>query len=382
MTKKREPAFLYHFDPLEDPRIDRKKLYPLKEILLVVLTGAVCGTQSWRDLVSFGESKLDYLRKFSDFKHGIPCKNTFARVLSALDSIEFKRCFMDWVQSFQVAVKEVIAIDGKTLRKSFDRSQEQSAIHMVSAFATSTKLVLGQEKINEKSNEITAIPKLLDLLSIKGAVVTIDAMGTQKKIAEKIRGKKADYVLSLKGNHSQLHADISLFLSTEIDKLNNKKPNKIIGFYEDNDKGHGRVERRTCYVTDKLDWLDQRSKWCDLNSIALVESQVTVGDKTTTEQRYFISSLPANAQEIAQAVRSHWGIENSLHWVLDVTLGEDNSRIRKKNAPENMAIVRHIILNLLRSAKSHFRKDTSLKGLQRAAGWSDSNLDTIIMQEF
>ena len=382
MTARKDPAFLYHFEKLEDPRIDRKKLYPLKEILLVVLTGAICGTQSWRDLVVFGEAKLDYLRRFSPFAHGIPCKNTFSRVLSALDSAVFKECFISWVQTFQLAVKEVIAIDGKTLRKSFDKSQEQSPIHMVSAFATSAKLVLGQEKTKEKSNEITAIPKLLDLLSIKGAIISIDAMGTQKKIAKQIREKKADYVLSLKGNHSTLHADISLYLSSETDKYKEKKKSHINDFYEDNDKGHGRVERRTCYVTSKLDWLGQRSQWCDLNSIAMIESQVTIGEKTTTERRYFISSLAPDAREIAQAVRSHWAIENSLHWVLDVTLGEDNSRVRKKNAPENMAMVRHIILNLLRKAKSHFRKDTSLKGLQKGAGWSDTTLNTILMQEF
>lgn len=382
MTVRKEPAFLYHFDKLEDPRIDRKKLYPLKEILLVVLTGAICGTQSWRDFVIFGTAKLEYLRRFSSFENGIPCKNTFARVLSALDPGVFKKCFISWVQTFQLATKEVIAIDGKTLRKSFDKSQEQSAIHMVSAFATSTKLVLGQEKVNAKSNEITAIPKLLDLLSIKGAIVSVDAMGTQKNIAKKIREKKADYVLSLKGNHSTLHSDIELYLSTEIEKYKKKKENNIVDFYEDNDKGHGRIEKRTCYVTSKLDWLNQRSQWCDLNSIAMIESQVTVGDKTTTERRYFISSLTANAKEIAQAVRSHWAIENSLHWVLDVTLGEDNSRIRKKNTPENMAMVRHIVLNLLRASKSHFPKDTSLKGLQKAAGWADSTLDTILMQEF
>lgn len=382
MSARKKAAFLYHFDKLEDPRIDRKKLYPLKEILLIILAGGICGVKSWRDLVIFGGAKLDYLRRFSAFEHGVPSKNTFARVLSALDPGVFKECFIAWARSFQLAAKEVIAIDGKALRGSFDKAQEQSAVHMVSAFAASVKLVLGQEKVNEKSNEVTAIPKLLDLLSIKGAIVSIDAMGTQKKIAKKIREKKADYVLSLKGNQTSLHSDIELFLSTEIEKLNYKKENKIVDIYEDVDKGHGRIEKRVCYVTNKLGWLNQRSQWCDLNTIAMLKSEVTIGQKTTTQKRYFISSLQADAKEIAQAVRSHWAIENSLHWVLDVTLGEDNSRIRKNNAPENMAMVRHIILNLLRNAKTHFRKDTSLVGLQRAAGWADSTLDTILMQEF
>lgn len=382
MSKAKKPAFLYHFDALEDPRIDRKKLYPLSEILLVVLCGSICGAQSWRDFVIFGGEKIDYLRRFLPFEHGIPSKNTFARVLSSVDPNMFKECFISWVQSFQLALKEVIAIDGKCLRKSFDKATEQSAIHMVSAFATSSKLVLGQEKVSEKSNEITAIPKLLDLLAIEGAIVSIDAMGAQKKIAKKIREKKADYILSLKGNQSRLHDDISLFLSTEVEKQHQGKAHKIVDQYEDYDTGHGRVEHRLCYVTDQLDWLEQRTNWRDLKTVALVESHVTVNGKVATERRYFISSLPANALEIAKAIRSHWAIENSLHWVLDVTMGEDLSRVRKDHAPENMAMIRHIVLNLLRGAKSQFQKDMSLKGLQKKAGWGESTLSTILMQEF
>jgi predicted transposase YbfD/YdcC len=382
MQAKKKPAFLYYFDELEDPRIERKKLYSLSEILLVVLCGSLCGAQSWRDFVTFGEEKASYLRRFLPFKNGIPSKNTFARVLSSLDPKVFKQCFIAWIQSFQLALKEVVAIDGKCLRKSFDKATEQSAIHMVSAFATSSKLILGQEKVYEKSNEITAIPKLLDMLEIKGSIVSIDAMGTQKKIAKKIRGKKANYVLSLKGNHSKLHDEIQLFLSTEIEKLYQAKPHKISDHYEHHDKGHGRIEHRLCYVSDQLDWLTQRDKWCDLKTIAMVESRINKGDKMTIEQRYFISSLPANAKELAEAIRSHWVIENSLHWVLDVTMGEDYSRVRKDRAPENMAMIRHIVLNLLRGAKSQFRKDISLKGLQKKAGWGENTLSTILMQEF
>ena len=303
--------------------------------------------------------------------------------LSYFDSqTMFKQCFIAWMQTFQLALKKVIAIDGKSLRKSFDKAAAQSAIHMVSAFAASTKLVLGQEKVDDKSNEITAIPKLLDLLAIEGATVTIDAMGTQKKIAKKILSKKANYILALKGNHSTLHDDIRLFLSSEVDKLHQNKAHKITAYHEDQDKGHGRIEQRTCYVTDQLDWLTQRSQWSGLRSVVMIESQVTLGDNLRTEQRYFISSLPPDAQEIAEAVRSHWAIENSLHWVLDVTLGKDNSRIRKDHAPENMAMVRHIVLNLLRSTKGNFRKDMSLKGLQKKAGWGESTLDLILMQKF
>jgi len=378
MIARKKPAFLCHFDELEDPRIDRKKLYPLTEILFIVLCGSICGAQSWRDFVTFGEEKLDYLSCFLPFDNGIPSKNTFARVLSSLDPEGFKQCFLAWVQSFQLAIKEVIAIDGKTLRKSFDKGSEQSAIHMVSAFASATKLVLGQQKTNDKSNEITAIPKLLDLLALDGKIISIDAMGTQKKIAKKIRQKKADYVLALKGNHSTLHDDISLFLSSEITKSRNSK---IVDRHEEFDKGHGRIEQRICYVSDQLDWLEQRAEWTDLKTVAMVESHITTGDKTTTEQRYFISSLPPNAKQLAESIRSHWAIENSLHWVLDVTLREDSSRIRKDHAPENMAMVRHIILNMLQNAKRQF-KDMSLKRLQKKAGWGESALNLILMQEF
>jgi predicted transposase YbfD/YdcC len=309
MNIRNKPAFLYHFDDLEDPRIDRRKLYPLTEILFIVICGSICGAQSWRDFVTFGEEKIDYLRRFLPFENNVPSKNTFARVLSSLDPKCFKSCFLAWVKSFQLAVKEVIAIDGKTLRKRFDKASKKSAIHMVSAFASATKLVLGQQKTSDKSNEITAIPKLLDLLSLEGQIVSIDAMGTQKKIAKKIKQKKADYVLALKGNHSTLHNDISLFLSSEAEKSNSTK---IVDRYEDFDKGHGRIEHRICYVSDQLDWLEQREQWVGLRTIAMIKSTVTVGEKTTTEQRYFISSLEPNAKQIADAIRSHWAIENSL----------------------------------------------------------------------
>ncbi len=382
MSEKKLPGFLYHFDQLEDPRIERKKLYPLEEVLLIVLCGSICGAQSWRDFVIFGKEKLDYLRRFLAFRHGVPSKNTFARVMCSLDPVAFKTCFVAWIQSFQLALKEVIAIDGKALRGSFDKASAQSAIHMVSALATSTKLVLGQEKVSEKSNEITAIPQLLDLLCLEGAIVSIDAMGTQRSIAEKIRDKKADYVLALKGNQGLLHDDIRLFLSAEIDKKQRKISNKIMDYYEDFDKGHGRIEKRTCYVTDQLEWLEQKKAWRDLKTVVAVESVVTTHEKTMTEIRYFISSLPPNAKEIAHAIRRHWAIENSLHWVLDVTLGEDNSRVRKDNAPENMAMIRHIVLNLLRNAKGKYSKDMSLKALQKKAGWGNATLDDILMQVF
>ena len=330
MSEEVKPGFLCHFDKLEDPRIDRKKLYPLSEILFVVICASICGAQSWRDFVTFGEEKLDYLRRFLPFGNGIPSKNTYARVFSILNPDVFKKCFISWVQSFQQALGNLIAIDVKTLRKSFDKANQQSAIHMVSAFACASKLVLGQQKIDDKSNEITAIPKLLDLLSLAGMIVSIDAMGTQKEIANQIIDKNADYVLALKGNHGKLHDDIRLFLEAEVGKT---KGSKITDSYEEIDKGRGRIEHRICYVSDQIHWLEQRKQWRDLKTVIMVESHVSVGEHTTTEQRYFISSLAANAKQIAEAIRSHWAVEISLHWVLDLTLREDDSRVRKDNAP-------------------------------------------------
>lgn len=378
MSEEDTPGFLCHFDMLEDPRIDRKKLYPLTEILFVVICASICGAQNWRDFVTFGEEKLEYLRRFLPFENGIASKNTYARVFSILNPDEFKKCFMSWVQSFQQALGNLVAIDGKTLRKSFDKANQQSAIHMVSAFAAASKLVIGQQKVDDKSNEITAIPKLLELLSLEGMIVSIDAMGTQKEIANQIREKKADYVLALKGNHSTLHDDIRLFLETEVLKTDNSK---ITDFYEEIDKGHGRIERRLCYVSDQIDWLEQQKQWRDLKTIIMLESRVSSSDHTTIEQRYFISSLAANAKQIAEAIRSHWAVENSLHWILDVTLREDDSRVRKDHAPENMAMVRHIILNMLQNTKKKF-KDMSIRRLQKKASWGNSTLDMILMAAF
>jgi predicted transposase YbfD/YdcC len=380
MCTEKKPSFLNHFSELEDLRVERRKLYPIEEILCIVLCATICGGKSWRDFESFGRDNLEFLREILPFKNGTPSKN-FARFFASLDPAAFKRCFVSWMNDFQRQALELISIDGKVLRKSFDKASEQSPIHRVSAFASATKLVLAQEKVDDKSNEITAIPKLLDALSLTGTIVTIDAMGTQKEIAKKIREKQADYVLALKGNHSTLLDDISLFLSTEADK---SASSMITDYYEEADKGHGRIEKRMCYVTDQLDWLKQRSQWADLKTAVLVESQVTVGDTTRTERRFFISSLPADAKQLLHAVRGHWAIENSLHWILDVSLREDDSRIRKDHAPENMATIRHITLNMLQNTKKHNQqfKNTSIVGLQRRAAWNNDILKSILVEEF
>lgn len=366
------------FSNLKDPRISRKKLYPLTEVLFVVLCGAICGAESWRDHVLFGKEKLDFLREHFPFANGIPSKNTFARVFGLLDPECFKACFIDCVKSLQTALSGVIAIDGKTLRGSFDAASSSAAIHMVSAFATEARLVLAQQKVDDKSNEITAIPKLLDLLSLEGQIVMIDAMGCQTAIAEKIIDKGGDYVLALKGNQGTLSQDVELFLNAEVAK---KASKAIEDRYEDVDCGHGRIETRTCFISGQVDWLIQKEKWKSLRSIAMIEERREVGEKVSLEKRFFISSLPANAQKLASAVRAHWGVENCLHWTLDLVINEDASRIRKDNAPENMALVRHIVLNMLNKAKTAF-KDVGIKALRKKAGWGNDTLRFILTQSF
>ncbi len=366
------------FSKLKDPRINRRKLYPLVEILFVVLSGSICGAESWRDYVDFAKEKLDFLRQYYPFENGVPSKNTFARVFGALDPENFKLCFIEWVKNLQKIMNEVIAIDGKTLRGSFNNASGQSAIHMVSAFASEARLVLAQQKVADKSNEITAIPKLLDLLSLKGQIVTIDAMGCQTAIAEKIIDGGGDYILALKGNQGTLSEDVSLFLETETAKSSS---NKIQDRFEDVDAGHGRIETRRCFVSNQIDWLLQKEEWKGLQSLVMIEEKREIGSKVSLERRFFISSLAPNAQKIARAVRSHWSVENSLHWTLDLVFNEDASRIRKDNAPENIALVRHITLNMLNQAKSAF-KDVSIKGLRKKAGWGNETLRFILAQNF
>ena len=377
--KSKLETFLEYFSRLEDPRIERNKLYPLDEILLVVLCGTICGAEGWEEFQEFGIQKFSFLKSYLPFKNGIPCHETFKRVISSLNPNEFKDCFIQWVQSFQASLKEVIAIDGKTLRHTFDRAKNKSAIHMISAFATNSKIVLGQRKTNDKSNEITAIPELLELLSIKGSIVTIDAMGCQKDIAEKIIEKKADYVLALKGNQGNLYEDIKSFFEQEVKRERYFKDTNL-KYFEETDKAHGRIETRKCWVTDETDWIYKKEAWRGLTSIAIVESSRTLNGKTSKEKRFYISSFPPNAEIIGKAVRSHWGIENSLHWVLDMTYREDESRIRDKNAAENLAIIRHTSLNILQNYKQKTKSRSSIKGTRKKAGWNNDILGLILQK--
>lgn len=371
-------GFEKYFGEIADPRIERSKLYPLQEILFIVLCGSICGADSWRDLVDFGEGKLEFLREYFPFKNGIPCKNTFARVLGMMNPDQFGACFTAWMKSLQTVPEEVIAIDGKTLCNSADTDAGIAAMHMVSAFGTQSGLVPGQEKVAEKSNEITAIPALLNTLDIAGHIITMDAMGCQKAIAQTIQDKGADYVLALKGNQGTLNDDVRLFLETEFAS----PASKVLRSHTESDKGHGRIETRHCVVSDKIDWLTQKTKWSGLQTIAMIEETRQIKERITTERRFFISSLPADAKRIAHAVRAHWSVENSLHWTLDVVSSEDHCRVRKDHAPQNIARVRHIVLNMLNRAKQHVRKGTSIKGLRKKAGCDNDSLRLILQHNF
>jgi predicted transposase YbfD/YdcC len=372
--------FEEHFGQMTDPRVERSKLYPLSEILFVLLCGSICGAESWRDFVMFGQEKLDFLREYYPFEAGIPCKNTFARVCAALDPEQFRTCFIAWAASLQTLPAQVIALDGKTVRGSANAADSTGAIHMVSAFGADTGLVLGQQKVADKSNEITAIPALLDLVDVAGHTITIDAMGCQRSIAQKIQDRGAHYVLALKGNQGTLSADVRLFLESEAAKPKSK-PTAIDDTHSECDAGHGRVETRRCVVSQQIEWLAQKSDWAGLRSVAMIEETRECNGRTSTERRFFISSLPANARQIAHAVRAHWAIENTLHWTLDVVFNEDASTVRTDHAPQNMAVVRHAALNLLQCAKQHF-KGTGIKALRKKAGWGNHNLRIILNTSF
>jgi len=364
--------FLDHFGKLEDLREASKILYPVPEILLLTLCGVICGSDSWEDIEIYGESKLEVLQKFLPFKHGIPSDDTLRRFFRSINPDIFQQVFADFVRSlFPDACQNLIAVDGKTLRRSHDGAVK--ALHLVSAFASEARLVLAQTATDEKSNEITAIPELLRLLDLRGATISIDAMGCQKQIAKQIIDGGGNYLLAVKGNQKNLFEDIKLFFEKPAECDYN------IEKHEENDKGHGRIERRICEATSDIDWLKSEHDWTGLASIARITSERTIKGKTSIETRYYIGSTLANPQTILQNTRAHWGIENCLHWVLDMCFGEDQCRIRKDNAPLAVATIRHVALNLLQKAKEkHPNKRISLKRLRKLAGWDNEILDFVL----
>ena len=341
---------------------------------MITLCGVICGADDWVAIAEFGRAKRTWFRRFLALPHGIPSHDTFGRVFAALDPEAFKTAFLAWVATVaDLLPGDVIAIDGKTLRRTFDTAADKGAIHMVSAWATAQGLCLGQVKTDAKSNEITAIPKLLQMLALTDRVVTIDAMGCQTTIAKAIHAKGGDYVLSLTGNQTRLHDDIrTFFLDAEAHAFADTPHTTA----ETVDGDHGRIEVRRAWATDDLAWLPARSRWPGLRSVLRVDRERTVGDRTTHETRFFLSSLPPDAATLARVVRSHWAIENSLHWVLDVALRQDETRIRTGHAPENLAILHHIALNLLKQERT---KKLGIKNKRLSAGWDHDYLLQVIM---
>ncbi len=360
-----------HFSQVEDPRREHGKQHLLEDILVLTICAVICGADSFVAVEAFGTAKIDWLRRFLSLPNGIPSHDTLGTVFARLDPRQFEQCFLDWVNAvFARTTGKVVAIDGKTLRRSYDRKSKKAALQMVSAWATTNHLVLGQVAVDAYSNEITAIPHLLEILDLTGCIVTIDAIGCQQDIAAQIIDQGGDYVLAVKANQGSLFTEVhQCFADIEAEGMQ---------FYETEEQGHGREETRWYWMSEMLPWPLRRIQWKGLRSMGVVEASRTVGEHYTVERRYYISSLPADAERLAEAVRGHWGIENQLHWVLDVAFREDDSRIRTGHAAENMAIVRRIALNLL-------KQDTSVKlgiaNKRLKAGWDESYLLKILLQE-
>jgi predicted transposase YbfD/YdcC len=345
-----------HFAALTDPRVERCKVHRLVEIVTIALCGVICGADDWVAIEAFGQEKEAWLRTFLALPGGIPSHDTFGRVFARLDPDEFRRCFLAWVRAVVgEGGAQVVAVDGKTLRGSHDRSAGKAALPLVSAWATASGLVLAQVATDAKSNEITAIPTLLRLLALEGATVTIDAMGCQTAIAAQIVEQGADYVLALKDNHPALRDRVRLAFADARRAAGTTLPLADVTPVVTRDRAHGRAETRRCLAIGDpqyLAYVAPDGRWPNLRSVVLIESTRRDGVATTTEDRHYLSSLPADAQHLARTIRGHWGIENRLHWVLDVAFREDHSRVRDGHAPENLAILRHFARNLLRQDRS------------------------------
>ena len=367
-------SLLDHFSALEDPRQSWRVIYPLPEILLLVLCATLSGMEDFVEIKLWGEQRIDFLRRFLAYDRGIPAHDTLNDVMNALDPGLFKACFTAWVAALRASEPDTIAIDGKTSRRSHDRAKGREPLHLVSAWACRQRLVLGQEAVDEKSNEITAIPLLLERLALTGALVTIDAIGTQTKIAETIVARGGDYLLALKANRPVLFGDVEAFFADpQVGSLDS---------FETTDGGHGRVEVRRHAVCHHVDWLFSDRRYADeprfphLATIAMVETEVERNSKIEREKRYYLSSAQLDAKTFARAVRDHWGIENRLHWVLDVVFHDDLARLRSGNGPENMAVVKHMAMNLVRKPKDRH----SLKVRRKLANLNHQYLENLIRQ--
>ena len=362
-----------HFDFMEDPRVDRRRKHELLDIIGLTIMAVICGADTWVAIEEYGKAKEAFLRQYLQLPNGIPSHDTIGRVFSILNAQELEKGFVSWTQAIcRLTAGEVVAIDGKKLRRSYDRTGDKAAIHMVSAWACVNQISLGQVKVDDKSNEITAIPKLLEVLDLQGCIVTIDAMGTQKKVAEQIRDQQADYLLALKANHGELYEEVR----ATFDHLQNTRYTQVD---EQWDKDHGRIECRRCFVLDltapDFDWIlsDDLDAWKDLRSLVMIEARRWIGDKEEYQKRYYLSSLSAQkgAEVFNRAIRMHWHIENSCHWTLDVVFNEDYSRVRKGFADQNFSIFRRLALNLLKKEKS---AKVGVQNKRLKAAWDDDYL--------
>ena len=365
--------FARHFVKLTDPRLDRTKRHALLDILILALCATLGGANGWADIERFGKAKLAFFRQFLCLPNGIPSHDTFGRVFAQLDPAALLVCIQEWLAALGHAVnQEVVAIDGKTLRGSFDTAAGQNPLHLVSAWATEARLVLGQVAVDAKSNEITAIPQLLALLDLRGCIVTIDAMGCQKEIAAAIRAQEADYVLTIKDNQPTLHQAVhEAFLAhadADFTDPTLRRLKKV-------ERGHGREETREYFIAAAPSALADAGEWKDLRSIGLVMRTREVDGDLSEEVVYYLSSLPPKVKTFAKAVREHWGIENRLHWSLDVTFAEDQSRVRKDHGPANLGMLRRLALSILQQDTS---SNDSLRGKRLSAGWDEDRLLRIL----
>ncbi len=374
LPKPRLRTLLEHFSVIGDPRQPWKVMYPLREVILLVVCGTIADCDDYDEIALWGEAHLDFLRGLSEFHFGVPCEDWLRDLMNRIDPALFRACFEAWVGERWPAAPGLVALDGKTSRGSRDEAGEHKALHLVSAFATDRHLVLGQEAVAEKSNEIKAIPLLLARLALEGALVTIDAMGCNPMIAQNILDARADYLLAVKDNQPILHAEIESYFHTA--------PTEEVEIFEDIDKSHGRLEIRTCRVSKTVGWLKTDRafpgayRFPGAAAIAVIDTHVEHKGKITAARRSYITSRPmASAQDLAEAVRAHWGIENKLHWVLDVAFNEDKSRLTGHGA-HNMAIVRHFAINLVRSA----RDKNSIKTRRKCASWNPAYLLEILDQ--
>lgn len=356
-------SIMENFSTLPDPRILLKTRHRLVDIVTMALCAVIAGADDWVEIAAYAKAKRDWFKEVLKLEGGVPSHDTFGRVFALLNPDAFAKCYMDWVRALVNIPDEVVAVDGKTLRRSHDRANGKSAIHMVNAWAVHHGLVLGQVKTEAKSNEITAIPELLKLLDLKGSVVTIDAMGCQKEIATQIVEQEADYVLSLKGNQGNLHKEVEfLFEDAKNDGFKYLTYDSLTTV----DGDHGRIETRHYTTVADVDWFEEKEKWTKLTTFGMIESEREVDGHITMETRYFISSLPNDAKRFAEAARGHWAVENNLHWCLDIAFREDDSRARSGHTQENLATIRRLALNLI---KQDSQRKIGVKASRKRAGW-------------